>query len=41
MSLRGNTDAVCEKLQAELAARMATAGVEIIESRISSLAYAP
>jgi regulator of protease activity HflC (stomatin/prohibitin superfamily) len=41
MSLRGNTDAVGEKLQAELAARMATAGVEIIESRISSLAYAP
>lgn len=41
MSLRGNTDAVGEKLQAELAARMSTAGVEIIEARISSLAYAP
>ncbi len=41
MSLRGNTDAVGEQLQIELAARMAKAGVEIIESRISSLAYAP
>ncbi len=41
MSLRGNTDAVGEKLQVELAARMLKAGVEIIEARISSLAYAP
>lgn len=41
MSLRGNTDAVGEKLQSELAARMSKAGVEILEARISSLAYAP
>lgn len=40
MSLRGNTDAVGEKLQTELAARLSMAGVEILEARISSLAYA-
>ncbi len=41
MSLRGNTDAVGEKLQSELATRLKSAGVEILEARISSLAYAP
>ncbi len=41
MSLRGNTDAVGEKLKSELSARMESAGVEVLESRISSLAYAP
>lgn len=41
MTLRGNTDTVGEKLQSELAARMSKAGVEILEARISSLAYAP
>ena len=41
MSLRGNTDSVGEKLQAEIAARLSKVGIEILEARISSLAYAP
>ncbi|MSR19274.1 MAG: SPFH domain-containing protein [Phycisphaerales bacterium] len=41
MSLRGNTDAVGDKLRDELAVRLAKAGVEVTEARISSLAYAP
>ena len=41
MSLRGNTDSVGEKLQAEISARLSKVGIEILEARISSLAYAP
>jgi SPFH domain / Band 7 family len=40
-SLRGSTDAVAGELARELAERVAVAGVEIIEVRISHLAYAP
>jgi len=40
-SLRGSTDVVSDELAHEVAARIAVAGVEIIEVRISHLAYAP
>jgi membrane protease subunit (stomatin/prohibitin family) len=39
-SLRGSTDVVASELAAEVAQRVATAGVEIVEVRISHLAYA-
>jgi regulator of protease activity HflC (stomatin/prohibitin superfamily) len=39
-SLRGSTDLVAEELAREVAQRVAIAGVEIIEVRISHLAYA-
>jgi regulator of protease activity HflC (stomatin/prohibitin superfamily) len=39
-SLRGHIDEVAAQLMSELQARMARAGVEVIESRISKLAYA-
>lgn len=41
ISLRGSTDAVAEKLREEIQARLQKAGVEVIEARISHLAYAP
>ena len=41
LSLRGNTDEVGAELATEVAARIGVAGVEIIEVRISHLAYAP
>jgi hypothetical protein len=41
LSLRGSTDIVAGELAAEMAERIAIAGVEIIEVRISHLAYAP
>jgi regulator of protease activity HflC (stomatin/prohibitin superfamily) len=40
-SLRGSTDIVAGELAVEVAQRVALAGVEIIEVRISHLAYAP
>ncbi|MGL4419818.1 MAG: SPFH domain-containing protein [Gemmataceae bacterium] len=40
-SLRGHIDEVAARLRDELAERMVAAGVEVIESRISHLAYAP
>ena len=40
-SLRGSTDLVADELAAEVNARVAVAGVEILEVRISHLAYAP
>ena len=40
-SLRGNTDLIGARLRDELHVRLAQAGVEVIEARISSLAYAP
>jgi regulator of protease activity HflC (stomatin/prohibitin superfamily) len=40
-SLRGSTDAVAEELAHEVAERVAIAGVEVVEVRISHLAYAP
>jgi regulator of protease activity HflC (stomatin/prohibitin superfamily) len=39
-SLRGSTDQVAQELATEVAARVAIAGVQIIEVRISHLAYA-
>ncbi|MFJ1593020.1 SPFH domain-containing protein [Kitasatospora albolonga] len=41
LSLRGNAEEITEKLAAELTARVQAAGVLIIESRFSHLAYAP
>ena len=40
LSLRGSTDAVAAELAHEVAERVAIAGVEIVEVRISHLAYA-
>lgn len=40
-SLRGSTDVVAAELAHEVAQRVAIAGVEIVEVRISHLAYAP
>jgi regulator of protease activity HflC (stomatin/prohibitin superfamily) len=41
LSLRGSTDVVAAELAAEMAERVAIAGLEIVEVRISHLAYAP
>lgn len=40
-SLRGSTEIVAGELAEEVAARIAIAGLEVVEARISSLAYAP
>ena len=40
-SLRGHTGAVAEHLKREIQDRLAKAGVEVLEARISHLAYAP
>jgi len=41
LSLRGNAEEITEKLGVELHARVEAAGVKIIESRFTHLAYAP
>jgi regulator of protease activity HflC (stomatin/prohibitin superfamily) len=41
MSLRGNTAQIADHLKREIQERLAKAGVEVIEARISHLAYAP
>lgn len=41
VSLRGHTSAVADHLKREIHDRLAKAGVEVIEARISHLAYAP
>jgi regulator of protease activity HflC (stomatin/prohibitin superfamily) len=41
MSLRANTVEIAEQLRGEIQARLGKAGVEVLESRISHLAYAP
>lgn len=41
LSLRGNAEEITEKLAVELRARVDAAGVQIIESRFTHLAYAP
>jgi regulator of protease activity HflC (stomatin/prohibitin superfamily) len=41
MSLSSHTQAVAEKLKSEIQARLAKAGLEVTEARISHLAYAP
>jgi hypothetical protein len=40
LSLRGSTDDVAKRLKSEIQDRLAKAGVEVIEARISHLAYA-
>jgi hypothetical protein len=41
ISLRGHTAAVADHLKREIQDRLSTAGVEVLEARISHLAYAP
>lgn len=41
LSLRENAEEITEKLSAEIAARVESAGVHVIESRLTHLAYAP
>jgi regulator of protease activity HflC (stomatin/prohibitin superfamily) len=41
VSLRGSTAEIAERLKSEVKDRLAKAGVEVIEARISHLAYAP
>ena len=41
LSLSGNVDEVSEALQAELHQRLGRAGVEVVETRLSHLSYAP
>jgi len=41
ISLRGSTDEVAKRLRSEVQDRLAKAGVEVSEARISHLAYAP
>ena len=41
LSLRGSIDEVSNDLQVELAERLEKAGVEVLEARLSHLAYAP
>jgi uncharacterized membrane protein YqjE len=41
LSLRDNADEITSRLSAEIAARVAPAGVRIIESRLTRLSYAP
>ncbi|SCD57575.1 SPFH domain / Band 7 family protein [Streptomyces sp. BvitLS-983] len=41
LSLRGNAEEITEKLAVELHARVEAAGVKIVESRFTHLAYAP
>ena len=40
-SLRGSTELVAKELAQEVAERISIAGLEVVEARISSLAYAP
>jgi SPFH domain / Band 7 family len=41
VSLRGNADEVRTSLQTELQTRLDTAGIEVLETRLTHLAYAP
>jgi len=41
VSLRGNIEAVCAALRTDIQERLDKAGVEVVEARISYLAYAP
>jgi regulator of protease activity HflC (stomatin/prohibitin superfamily) len=41
VSLRGNTEEICDKLREDIHERLEKAGVEVLEARISHLAYAP
>lgn len=41
ISLRGNTEEIAEQLQTEIQGRLHKAGLEVLEARITHLAYAP
>jgi len=41
LSLRGNTPAISDQLQHDIQERLVKAGVEVLEARISHLAYSP
>jgi len=41
VSLRGNTEGIAEQLQTEIQGRLHKAGLEVLEARITHLAYAP
>jgi regulator of protease activity HflC (stomatin/prohibitin superfamily) len=41
MSLRGSPEEVCQQLQKDIQERLEKAGVDVIEARLSHLAYAP
>ena len=41
ISLRGNTEEIAGKMQTEIQGRLHKAGVEVLEARITHLAYAP
>lgn len=41
VSLRGSADEIAETLQSELSSRLTHAGVEVVEARLSHLAYSP
>ena len=41
LSLRGNTDEIAGRLKIEIQSRLHKAGVEVLEARITHLAYAP
>jgi regulator of protease activity HflC (stomatin/prohibitin superfamily) len=41
LSLRDNADEITERLSSEIADRVRTAGVQVIESRLTRLSYAP
>ena len=41
LSLRDNADEITQRLSAEIAARVAAAGVHVVESRLTRLSYAP
>jgi regulator of protease activity HflC (stomatin/prohibitin superfamily) len=41
MSLRDNADEITQRLSAEIAARVEPAGVDIVETRLTRLSYAP
>jgi regulator of protease activity HflC (stomatin/prohibitin superfamily) len=41
ISLRGSTAEICEQLEADIQDRLDKAGVDVIEARISHLAYSP
>ncbi|MCE2528731.1 MAG: SPFH domain-containing protein [Acidimicrobiia bacterium] len=41
ISLRGDTEEIADQLKTEIQGRLGTAGVEVLEARITHLAYAP
>src|SRR5690606_16070694 len=41
LTLRGNADEVAEQLKHELQERLSVAGVSVLETRLTHLAYAP